>query len=143
MMAQHSLFAGLVVDEYDQAVDVALVGGESFYVVDDAGFLRHIESEHVDRQVLDHLQEMVKGHEDLISEGTMKMIGQEDIFTKAAIETSLQNMDAQFDALLQSGLPEDMRAYLGMMGFRVVIDVHGDVLRIEQPGAELDPDEEY
>ncbi len=143
MMAQHSLFSGLVVDEHDQAVDVALVGGESFYVVDDDGFLRHIESEHVDRQVLDHLQEMVKGHEDLISEGTMKMIGQEDIFTKAAIETSLQNMDAQFDALLQSGLPEDMRAYLGMMGFRVVIDVHGDVLRIEQPGAGLDPDEEY
>ncbi len=143
MMAQHSLFAGLVVDEYDQAVDVALVGGESFYVVDDAGFLRHIESEHVDRQVLDHLQEMVKGHEDLISEGTMKMIGQEDIFTKAAIETSLQNMDAQFDALLQSGLPEDMRTYLGMMGFRVVINVHGDILRVEQPGAGIEPGEEY
>ncbi|MEE8121584.1 MAG: hypothetical protein V3T55_08645 [Anaerolineales bacterium] len=142
MMAQHSLFEGLVVDEYDQAVDVALVGGESFYVVDDDGFLRHVESEHVDRQVLDHLQEMVKGHEDLISEGTMKMIGQEDIFTKAAIETSLQNMDAQFYALLQSGLPEDMRTYLGMMGFRVVINVHGDVLRIEQPEARLDPDEE-
>jgi hypothetical protein len=143
MMAQHSLFAGLVVDEYDQAVDVALVGGELFYVVDDAGFLRHIESEHVDRQVLDHLQEMVKGHEDLISEGTMKMIGQEDIFTKAAIETSLQNMDAQFDALLQSGLPEDMRTYLGMMGFRVVINVHGDILRVEQPGAGIEPGEEY
>jgi hypothetical protein len=143
MMAQHSLFAGLVVDEYDQAVEVVLVGGESFYVVDDDGFLRHIESEHVDRQVFDHLQEMIKGHEDLISEGTMKMIGQEDIFTKAAIETSLQNMDAQFDALLQSGLPEDMRTYLGMMGFRVVINVHGEVLRVEQPGAGIDPDEEY
>ena len=143
MMAQHSLFAGLVVDEDDRGVDFVLVGGESFYIVDDDGFLRHIESEHVDRQVLDQLQDMVKGHEDVISEGTMKMIGQEDIFTKAAIETSLQNMDAQFDALLQSGLPEDMRAYLGMMGFRVVINVHGEVLRIEQPGAEIDPDEEY
>ncbi|MEA1976370.1 MAG: hypothetical protein U9N80_00550 [Chloroflexota bacterium] len=143
MMAQHSLFAGLVVDEDDRGVDIVLVGGESFYVVDDDGFLRHIESENVDRQVLDQLQEMVKGHEDIISEGTMKMIGQEDIFTKAAIETSLQNMDAQFDALLQSGLPEDMRAYLGMMGFRVVINVHGDVLRIEQPGAGIDPGEEY
>ncbi len=143
MMAQHSLFAGLVVDEDDRGVDIVLVGGESFYVVDDDGFLRHIESEHVDRQVLDQLQEMVKGHEDMISEGTMKMIGQEDIFTKAAIETSLQNMDAQFDALLQSGLPEDMRAYLGMMGFRVVINVHGEVLRIEQPGAGIDPDEDY
>ncbi len=143
MMAQHSLFAGLVVDEDDRGVDIVLVGGESFYVVDDDGFLRHIESEHVDRQVLDQLQEMVKGHEDVISEGTMKMIGQEDIFTKAAIETSLQNMDAQFDALLQSGLPEDMRTYLGMMGFRVVINVHGEVLRIEQPGAGIDPGEEY
>lgn len=143
MMAQHSLFAGLVVDEDDRGVDIVLVGGESFYVVDDDGFLRHIESEHVDRQVLDQLQEMVKGHEDIISEGTMKMIGQEDIFTKAAIETSLQNMDAQFDALLQSGLPEDMRAYLGMMGFRVVINVHGEVLRIEQPGAGIDPGEDY
>ncbi|TET39621.1 MAG: hypothetical protein E3J69_00065 [Anaerolineales bacterium] len=143
MMARHSLFAGLVVDEDDRGVDIVLVGGESFYVVDDDGFLRHIESEHVDRQVLDQLQEMVKGHEDIISEGTMKMIGQEDIFTKAAIETSLQNMDAQFGVLLQSGLPEDMRAYLGMMGFRVVINVHGEVLRIEQPGAGIDPGEEY
>ncbi len=124
-------------------MDVALVGGELFYVVDDAGFLRHIESEHVDRQVLDHLQEMVKGHEDLISEGTMKMIGQEDIFTKAAIETSLHNMDAQFDALLQSGLPEDMRTYVGMIRFRVVINVHGDILRVEQPGAGIEPGEEY
>ena len=143
MMAQHSLFAGLVVDEDDRGVDIVLVGGESFYVVDDDGFLRHIESEHVDRQVLDQLQEMVKGHEDIISEGTMKMIGQEDIFTKAAIETSLQNMDAQFDALLQSGLPEDMRTYLGMMGFRVVINIHGEVLRVEQPGVGIDPGEEY
>ncbi len=143
MMAQHSLFAGLVVDEDDRAVDNVLVGGESFYIVDDGGFLRHIESEHVDQQVLDHLQEMVKGHEDIISKGTMQMIGQEDIFTKAAIETSLHNMDAQFDALLQSGLPEDMRTYLGMMGFRVVINIHGEVLRIEQPGAGIEPDEEY
>ena len=143
MMAQHSLFAGLVVDEDDRGVDIVIVGGESFYVVDDDGFLRHIESEHVDRQVLDQLQEMVKGHEDIISEGTMKMIGQEDIFTKAAIETSLQNMDAQFDALLQSGLPEDMRTYLGMIGFRVVINIHGEVLRVEQPGAGIDPGEEY
>ena len=143
MMAQHSLFAGLVVDEDDRGVDIVIVGGESFYVVDDDGFLRHIESEHVDRQVLDQLQEMVKGHEDIISEGTMKMIGQEDIFTKAAIETSLQNMDAQFDALLQSGLPEDMRTYLGMMGFRDVINIHGEVLRVEQPGAGIDPGEEY
>lgn len=143
MMAQHSLFAGLVIDEDEQVVDAVLIGDESFYVVDDDGFLRHIESEQVDRQVLDYLQEMVKGHEEIISEGTMKMIGQEDIFTKAAIETSLQNMDAQFETLLQTGLPEDMRTYLGMMGFRVVINLHGEVVRVDQPGAGIDPEEEY
>jgi hypothetical protein len=82
---------------------------------------------------------MIQGHESLISEGTMKMIGQEDIFTKAMIETSLKNMDAQFDALLEQGLPEEARAWLGMIGFRVVIDIHGDVVRIEQPSAPEDP----
>jgi hypothetical protein len=28
-----------------------------------------------------------------------------------------------------------MRAYLGMMGFKVVINYHGDVIRVEQPGS--------
>jgi hypothetical protein len=28
-----------------------------------------------------------------------------------------------------------MRAYLGMMGFKVVVNVHGEVVRVEQPGA--------
>jgi hypothetical protein len=65
----------------------------------------------------------------------MKMIGQEDIFTKAMIETSLKNLDAHFDALISKGLPEEARAWLGMLGFRVVINVHGEVLRVEQPGA--------
>ena len=59
MMAQHSLFSGLVVDEHDQAVDVALVGGESCYVVVYDGFLRQIESEPVDRPVLEQQPEMV------------------------------------------------------------------------------------
>lgn len=133
-MARLSLFAGLIVDDQEQPVTSTQVGSEAFYVVDDQGFLRHIESEKVDRQVLDHLSELIEGSEDLISEGTMKMLGQEDIFTKAAIESSLKNMDAQVDALIEMGLPEDVRTWLGMIGFRVVIDAHGKVLQIEQPG---------
>jgi hypothetical protein len=27
-----------------------------------------------------------------------------------------------------------MRAYLGMMGFKVIINVHGEVVKVEQPG---------
>lgn len=133
-MPRQPLFAGLVQDEFGKPTESALVGDEPCYVVDDLGFRRHIPSEQVDRQVLDHLAEMMKGSEDLLSEQTAKMLGQEDVFTKAAIEQQLKNIDKQFDQLLQVGLPEDMRAYLGMIGFKIVINVHGEVLRVEQPG---------
>jgi hypothetical protein len=70
------------------------------------------------------------------------MLGQEDVFTKAAIQQQLKNIDKQFDQLLQVGLPEDMRAYLGMMGFKIFINIHGEVLRVEQPGAITDEGDE-
>ncbi|HEX5808668.1 MAG TPA: hypothetical protein VFY25_08375, partial [Anaerolineales bacterium] len=76
------------------------------------------------------------------SEQTAKMLGQEDVFTKAAIQQQLKNLDRQFDQLLQVGLPEDMRAYLGMMGFKIIIDVHGEVRKVEQPGAITDEGDE-
>jgi len=129
------LFAGLVVDESGRAAETAFVGDEPCYVVDDYGFRRHIPSGQVDRVVLGQLAELMKGSEDLISEQTAKMLGQEDVFTKAAIEQQLKNIDKQFDQLMQVGIPEDMRAYLGMMGFKVVINVHGEVVNVEQPGA--------
>lgn len=140
-MASRALFAGLVVDEMGEHVETVTVGGEAFYVVDDDGFRRHVESEQVDRVVLARIFSMMEGQEEFISENTMKMLGQEDIFTKAAIEQSLKNLDEQVEALLQLGLPEDSMSYLGMMGFRVRIDHHGEVLEISQPGM-VDPDDE-
>jgi hypothetical protein len=138
-MSKKALFAGLVVDENDRAVETTTVGDEAFYVINDAGFRRHIPAEQVDRQVLGRMQEMMKGSEGLISEQTAKMLGQEDIFTKALIEQQLKNMDKQFDALMQQGIPEEGRAYLGMLGFKVVINLHGEVIRVDQPSA---PDDE-
>ena len=134
-MPKQPLFAGLVIDEAGNPADTAYVGDEPCYVINDAGFRRHIPSEQVDRQVLQQLQDLMKGSEDLISEQTAKMLGQEDVFSVAAIAQQLKNMDKQFDLLLQQGIPEDARAYLGMMGFKVVINYHGEVLRVEQPGA--------
>jgi hypothetical protein len=134
-MSKQPLFAGLVVDESDRRAETAYVGDEPCYVVDDYGFRRHIPSEQVDRVVLAQIADLMKGSEDLISEQTAKMIGQEDVFTKAAIEQQLKNIDKQFDQLMQAGIPEDMRAYLGMVGFKIVINVHGEVVRVEQPGA--------
>ena len=141
-MPKQPLFAGLVLDEFGRPAESAMVGDEPCYVVDDAGFRRHIPSAQVDRQVLDQMAEMMKGSEDILSEQAAKMIGQDDLFTVAAIQQQLKNMDKQFDQLLQVGLPEDMRAYLGMMGFKIIINVHGEVLKVEQPGAASDEGDE-
>lgn len=132
-MSSHPLFAGLVADELGNPVGTAFIGSEPCYVVNDDGFRRHIPAEQVDRAVLAQMTEMMKGSEDFISEQTAKMLGQDDPFSKAIIEQQLKNIDKQFETLMQNGIPEDMRAYLGMMGFKVIINYHGEVVRVEQP----------
>ena len=132
-MPRQPLFAGLVVDENSRPVETAYVGEDPCYVVDDAGFRHHILSEKVDRQVLEMMRQQISGHEDLLSEQTAKMLGTDDIFSKAMIEKQLKTIDQQFENVLKTGIPEDGRAYMGMVGFRVVINVHGDVVRVDQP----------
>jgi hypothetical protein len=134
-MPQQPLFAGLVFDKEDRQLETTLVGDEPCYVVDDGGFLLHIPAEKVDRQVLDFFAEQIKGNEGLLSEQAAKMLGQEDIFTKAALENQLKNIDQQMENLFQTGIPEDARMFLGMSGLKIVIDHHGDVVRIDQPAA--------
>lgn len=141
-MARQPLFAGLVFDEFGNVAESALIGDEPCYVVDDAGFRRHIPSEQVDREVLGRIAELMKGSEEYLSEQTSKMLGQEDIFSKAMIEQQLKNIDKQFDQLMQVGIPEDMRAYLGMTGFKIIINLHGEVIRVEQPGIASDEGDE-
>jgi hypothetical protein len=134
-MARQPIFAGLVVDENDRIAGTALVGDEPCYVVDDSGFLRHIPSEQVDRQVLGMMRKQISGNEDLLSEQAAKMLGMEDIFSKAMLQNQLKNIDQQFENLLQMGIPENSRAFMGMSGFKVVINVHGEVIRLDQPAA--------
>jgi hypothetical protein len=70
------------------------------------------------------------------------MLGQEDLFSFAMIQNQLKNLNKQFDQLLQTGIPEEARAYLGMTGFKVIIDIHGNLMRLVQPTASTpdDPD---
>ena len=140
-MPNQPLFAGLVVDEYDQAVTTTTVGDESFYVVNDAGFRRHVPSEDVDRQVLEMMRGQIKGNEDILGDKAAKMIGQDDLFSRALIMNQLKNLDKQFDQILRTGIPEEGRAYLGMMGFKIVINLHGEVVRFEQPASAGDEGE--
>jgi hypothetical protein len=124
-----ALFEGLVYDELDRPVGVAMVGGLPCYVVDDGGFLLHVPSEPVDRQVLGLFREQFLEHREIATEAMLKMLGSDDLFTKAAIDASVDQMDRVF----QTGLPEDARMTLGLLGFRVIINAHGELVRVDVP----------
>jgi hypothetical protein len=141
MSGNKALFEGLIFDENENPVKVVYVGSEPFYVVNDAGFLRHISAKEVDEQILDSMISVVKDNEDLFADQTAKMLGQEDIFTRAMIQNQLKNLDSQIEKLFETGLPEEGRAYMGMMGFKVTINLHGEIIRIEQPGTSVDDEE--
>ena len=130
---KRALFEGLVFDTNDQPLAVTWVGDDPSYVLDDGGFLRHIPAEEVDQQVWDTLTSGISGNEDFLIEQTAKLLGQEDIFSIAVIRQQLEKSGEQFEQLRGTGLPQDMRNYLGMTGFRIVVDFHGDVVDIKQP----------
>jgi hypothetical protein len=132
------LFEGLIVDELGQPVSTATIGEEPCYVVLDGDFRRHIPSQQVDRQVLEIMRKQISGNEDLLSEQAAKLLGTEDIFSKAMLNNQLKNIDQQFDALFQTGIPEEARSFMGMSGFKVVIDYNGNVVKLEQPAGPED-----
>jgi len=141
MAQKKHMFSGLIVDEYERPVESVFVGEEAMYVVDDAGFRRHIPSEQVGRAVLEIMANMIEGHEDELSKQAATMLGQDDLFSQAILENQLLNIDQQIDKMLESGIPEEGRAYLGMMGFKIRINLHGELLEVIQPGM-IDPDSE-
>ncbi|HAJ37661.1 MAG TPA: hypothetical protein DCL15_18490, partial [Chloroflexi bacterium] len=62
----------------------------------------------------------------------------DDLFTKAAIESTIDRME---EAVGQP-IPEDARQWLGMLGFRIVIDEQGTVVHINLPAGGADEGEE-
>jgi hypothetical protein len=128
-----ALFSGLVQDEDGKSVEVVIVGAVPNYVVQDAGFRRHVESEAVDRQVIEMLREQFMAHREIATEAMLQMLGKDDLFTKAMIDASIRNMDQ----VIEHGLPEGARAWLGMLGFRVIINTHGEVVRLDMPEQEM------
>lgn len=130
-MARKALFEGLVYDETGRLVDTAVIGDEANYVVDDNGFHRHISSEFVDRQVLGVFLGQLEDSKELAVEQMLKMMGKDDLFTKAAIDASLRNID--MDQIIAQGIPLQARNMMGMLGFRIIINYHGEIVRLDQP----------
>lgn len=132
-MARQTLFAGLVYDEHEVLVESVAVGAEAFYVIDDNGFRRHIDAEEVDRQVLGIFLEQLQDNKEMAVEQALKFLGKDDLFTKAAIDASMRNID--MDQIIAQGIPEQARNMMGMLGFRIIINLHGEVVGLDQPSA--------
>lgn len=137
-MARTAMFAGLVFDEAGNPAEIAYVGEAACYVVDDDDFRRHIDAEQIDRSVLRFMREQVEDHREIAVQQMLEMMGQDDVFTKAAVESSINRME---DAVGQP-IPEDARKWLGMLGFKIVIDVHGNVTDIQMPAGAIGSDED-
>jgi hypothetical protein len=133
---RHALFAGLVFNEQDEPAEVVYIGAVPHYVILDDGFRRHVGAETVDRQVIELLRQQILSNQELVTQGMLAMLGKDDLFTKAMIDASIQNIDRHMDLLFEQGLPEDTRTWLGMLGFKVVVNVHGEVVHLDAPGQE-------
>ncbi|MCB9009066.1 MAG: hypothetical protein H6656_17165 [Ardenticatenaceae bacterium] len=137
-MANKALFQDLIFDELGNRVETAVVGHDMFYVIDDAGFKRHIDADQVDRQVLSIFLQQLEENKETAVEQALRMMGKDDLFTKAAIDAQLNNID--MDQIIAQGIPAQARDMMGMMGFRITINFHGEVVDIAQPTA---PDDEF
>ena len=128
-----AIFANLVYSEEGEPVEVTFIGTEPNYVIMDDGFKRHVPAEVIDRQVVEFLSGQVEANKDLVTEGVMGMLGKDDLFTKAMIDSSIGKMDE----MMKQGIPDDARMMLGMMGFKIVVNIHGEVIDLEMPAQEL------
>ncbi|MBN1582467.1 MAG: hypothetical protein JXA89_17295 [Anaerolineae bacterium] len=131
---KQAIFAGLISNEQGEPVDTKYVGDEPFYVIPDGDFRRHVEAEQVDGAVIALLREQIDGMEDVVVDGVLKFLGKEDLFTKASIDMALRNFEQGF----RSADPEQWKPWLGMMGFKIVVDVHGQVVDVISPQQEID-----
>ncbi len=126
----HAMFPGLVFNQAGAPAEVVYIGSEAHYVILDDGFRRHVLARDIDRQALQRLRELMEPFKDQAVVEMMRMMGKEDLFTKAMIDSSLKN----WEQALGQQIPEDMRAWLGMLGFRMVVDVHGEMVEFDLPG---------
>jgi hypothetical protein len=136
------LFLGLIFSEGGKPLSSTRVGEEAFYVLDDAGFLRHIRARPVDESILRWLWEQIRGHESELAAQAARMTGQEDVFSRAVLQNSLAHPEAYLEEIFRQGLPESTRLWMGMMGFRAIVNVHGELLRVDQPSRAADEDGE-
>lgn len=137
-MQRQVLFEGVIYNEEGEPAEVAYIGGIPHYAINDAGFRRHVEAYRVDNAILAALQAQLASMQDEVVRGMMQMLGKDDLFTKAALDASIRHFD---QTVRQSGSTQWV-PWLKLFGFRVVVNVHGEVVEIIYPTAPAGEDDE-
>lgn len=132
-----ALFPSLVENEEGEPAEVVYIGGVAHYAIPDRGFRRHVEARLVDDAVLAYLQEQVDPVRDELVRALLGMLGNDDIFTMAAVDASLRNLG---DSMRRAN-PEQWAPWLRALGFRIIVDVHGNVVNLVYP-ASMGPDDD-
>ena len=65
-----------------------------------------------------------------------EMLGTNDLLTKAAIDASIRNLEQG----MRRANPDQWAPALRLFGFRIVVDVHGNVLQVILPEAPSEDD---
>lgn len=129
---RQALFPGLVYNEAGDEAHVVLIGGVPHYAIPDDGFLRHVEAYRIDESAVNAMQELMAGMRDELVAGILQMMGTDDILAKAALEASIDNIGPS----LRRSDPSQWAPMLRLYGFRIIVDVHGDLLEIIYPRQE-------
>ena len=140
-MANKAFFEGLVFDENDNLITSVIIGNEAFYVVDDYGFKRHIEARDVDERIVRLFTDQIGGNEEYLANAAAQMTGKTDLFSMAMFKNQLLNIDKEIDTMFRQGLPAGLAEFLGMSGFKVNIDLHGNIVNVNMPAAPDDSEE--
>jgi len=133
-MSAIAMFEGLVFDEEGKPASITMIGDEAYYVLLDDDFRRHVPAQEVDIQVLRFMRGQVEGSRDEAVDAMLQMLGKDDLFTKAAVESSINNMEHA----VGNPIPVEGRQMLGMLGFKITVDFHGQVMNINMPSAPLE-----
>lgn len=140
-MSNHAFFPGLVYDELDNLLETVTIGNESFYIVDDYGFKRHIESREVDEKIFHLFTDQIDGNEEYLANAAANMTGKTDLFSMAMFKNQLMNIDKEIDSMLNQAPPPGLAEFLGMSGFKVNIDLHGNITHVNMPAVADGSDE--
>ncbi|MHB1296473.1 MAG: hypothetical protein ACYC4R_15955 [Anaerolineae bacterium] len=128
---RQALFPGLVYNEQGEPADVVYIAGMAHYAIPDMGFRRHVEAYRIDNAVIAALKAQITSMQGEVVRGMLQMLGTDDLFTKAAIDASIRNLDKS----IRQSSTSQVVPWLKLFGFRVVVDVHGEIVEIIYPEA--------